>query len=229
MNIVIVEDNNDLLDDLLFGLEHAGLNARGVSSATALDDLVGGGAFIPDLLILDIGLPGEDGHSIACRMRADQTALGIIMLTARSDTREKLKALDGGADHYLVKPVSIDELVAVIRALGRRIPAADEPSEQCQLKCRQYGVIAPSGEQMDLTALEMTLMRTLAEQQGGPVSRRSIVSAMGHEWLDYDQRRLDTLISRLRRRWREKTGFRLPLETERGEGYRFSAPVVLIA
>lgn len=144
MNIVIVEDNNDLLDDLLFGLEHAGLNARGVTSATALDDLVGGGAFIPDLLILDIGLPGEDGHSIACRIRADQTALGIIMLTARSDTREKLKALDGGADHYLVKPVSIDELVAVIRALGRRIPAADEPSEQWQLKCRQYGVIAPS-------------------------------------------------------------------------------------
>jgi DNA-binding response OmpR family regulator len=229
MNIVNVEDNIDLLDDLVFGLEHAGFKARGVTSATALDDLVGGGAFVPDLLILDIGLPGEDGQSIASRMRAQQALLGIIMLTARSGKHDKLKALDGGADHYLVKPVSIDELLAVIRALGRRIPTADRVHEQWQLNCRQYGVEAPSGEQMELTALEMTLMRALAEQRDGAVSRRSIVSAMGHDWLDYDQRRLDTLISRLRRRWRDKTGFRLPLETDRGEGYRFSAPVVMIA
>ena len=153
-------------------------------------------------------------------LRAAGPRAGIIMLTAQGGSSYKIRSLSESADHYLVKPIRFDELLAHLRALERRVIATN-----WRLYRVERELHAPDGHFEPLTEPELVLLELLASNAGEVVSRKSIAAGFGVDWLDYDQRRLDQMVSRLRRRWRSHSGQDLPCRTEHGKGYSFCADI----
>ena len=175
-----------------------------------------------DVAILDAGLPDGDGFALTAALRQQQQQqIFVILLTARSSTEDKLQGYSAGADHYLTKPVKFAELNAIIASLERRIITS-----AWSLKLSQRLLLAPSGAAVELTDKEFLLLRLLGSQPHKTFDRRSIAMAFGSDFLDYDQRRLDTLISRLRRKVLTQTSLELPLHTAHGSGYTLDGRVV---
>lgn len=172
-----------------------------------------------DLAILDIMLPDGSGTEAAVRLHRDFPRVGIIMLTARAGPGDKLAGLYGGADHYLVKPVHFPELMGVVDALLRRLGLG------WRLDRARHQLSDPEGHCLDLNAHELTLLTCLSAAPDHVVSRRALVEAFGENWFDYDERRLNTMVSRLRHRWQAASGQELPLKTERGAGFSFGVPL----
>ena len=170
-----------------------------------------------DIAILDLSLPDGSGEEVARRLRQEHPRVGILMLTARGAIQDRLQGLDAGADHYLVKPFRLVELAAIIDALLRRLGVGWRLDGQRRL------LIAPDGFGSALSVAEMTLFNLLCDHPGDVVTQRALVEALGFDWLDYDRRRLDKLVSRLRHRWQEESGQELPLRTEYRHGYSFGA------
>lgn len=119
LNIVIVEDHDALRAVTCTLLKEQGHRVRGIGCAEELVETVEDGGV--DVFILDVNLPGEDGFSLARRIRAAQPQVGIIMATAREEPRDKMRGYDSGADMYLLKPVDPDELAGAVRSLARRL------------------------------------------------------------------------------------------------------------
>jgi DNA-binding response OmpR family regulator len=165
--------------------------------------------------LLDMMLPDGSGLDAARMVREQSSRVGIIMLTARGQLQDRLEGLTWGADHYLVKPFGLLELGAIIDALLRRV------GREWILDANAGRLSDPEGRSMNLTPQEMTLVRRLCEAGAEPVSKRQLVEALGQDWSSYDLRRLDTLVSRLRLRWRREVGRELPLKTLHREGYGF--------
>jgi DNA-binding response OmpR family regulator len=117
LNVVVVEDHDVLREVTLDALRVQGYHVQGVDCAEALGDL----PFQPDLYIVDLNLPGEDGISLSRRLRAAQPEVGIIMTTARNSIAAKVEGYASGADIYLTKPCSLEELLAAVRSLARRL------------------------------------------------------------------------------------------------------------
>jgi two-component system OmpR family response regulator len=174
-----------------------------------------------DIAVIDVGLPDGNGFAVAEALRKSQPHIGIIMLTARGSIDDRINGLKGGADHYLVKPIKLTILSAHIAALARRVA----PSKTWQLSLIQRHLLSPEGNAIKMSALEMILLELLARNAGKVVHRPSIASAFGSDWIDYDERHLDQLVSRLRRRWLKQTGAQLPLKTEHGQGYSFCVDI----
>ena len=170
-----------------------------------------------DIAILDLMLPDGSGEEVARRLRQEHPRVGILMRTARGAIQDRLQGLDAGADHYLVKPFRLVELAAIIDALLRRLGTGWRLDGQRRL------LIAPDGFSSALSVAEMTLFNLLCGHPGEVVTQRTLVEALGFDWLDYDRRRLDKLVSRLRHRWQEESGQELPLKTEYRHGYSFGA------
>jgi DNA-binding response OmpR family regulator len=171
--------------------------------------------------LLDMMLPDGSGLDAARMVREQSSRVGIIMLTARGQLQDRLEGLTWGADHYLVKPFGLLELGAIIDALLRRV------GREWILDANAGRLSDPEGRSMNLTPQEMTLVRRLCEAGAEPVSKRELVEAMGHDWSSYDLRRLDTLVSRLRLKWRREVGRELPLKTLHREGYGFVGVIEL--
>ena len=223
-HIVVVEDNEDLLDEVVFHLErqpdyavYAARDGRELDACLAAHPV--------EVVVLDLGLPGEDGVDISRRLHRN-TALGIVMLTARGTLDERIVGLQTGADAYLVKPVDMRELVAVIESVHRRLCHCAEPlpadeEEQCWVFYPlRWQVRAPDGQMHGLTAAESRILHVLAESGGQTVSRQSLVAVEGLAALDFDYRRLESTISRLRRKL-SRDG-QSPLRAARGLGYAFT-------
>ena len=224
-HIVVVEDNEDLLDEVVFHLgrqpDYAVYSAR---DGRELDACLA--AHPVDVVVLDLGLPGEDGVEIARRLHPRDTVLGIVMLTARGTLDERIVGLQTGADAYLVKPVDMRELVAVIESVHRRLGKSADPlplavEDQCWVFYPlRWQVRAPDGQMHELTAAESRILRLLAESGGQTVSRQSLAAVEGLAALDFDYRRLESTISRLRRKL-SRSG-QSPLRAARGQGYAFT-------
>jgi DNA-binding response OmpR family regulator len=209
--IVLLEDEFALreeLADFLFNRGHRVLQAGTVVEFLPL---------VPQarIFILDMMLPDGTGLEAARLVREQSPQAGIIMLTARGQLQDRIEGLRCGADHYLVKPFSLLELGAIIDALLRRV------GSEWILDVSSGRLSDPEGRSMNLTPQEMTLVRRLCEAGAEPVSKRQLVEALGQDWSSYDLRRLDTLVSRLRLRWRREVGRELPLKTLHREGYGF--------
>lgn len=131
MNIVVVEDHALLREVTVAALRELGHQVQGVDSAEALPDVLQ--SFAAQIVLLDLNLPGEDGVSLAQRLRRANPVLGIIMVTARAALNDKLAGYASGADLYLSKPTSVEELGAAIEALSRRILLWAEHSPQTQV------------------------------------------------------------------------------------------------
>jgi DNA-binding response OmpR family regulator len=209
--ILLLEDELALREEVADFLCNRG---HRVLQAGTLADFV---PLVPQarICLLDLMLPDGSGLDAARMVREQSSQVGIIMLTARGQLEDRLEGLRYGADHYLVKPFGLLELGAIIDALLRRVGI------EWMLDANAGRLSDPEGRSMNLTPQEMTLVRRLCEAGAEPVSKRQLVEALGQDWSSYDLRRLDTLVSRLRLRWRREAGRELPLKTLHREGYGF--------
>ncbi|MBS4099427.1 MAG: response regulator transcription factor [Sulfuricella sp.] len=231
IRIVVVEDEQELREEIVSFLKMSGYAAAGVGDGAALDRHLQGRAC--DIVVLDVGLPGEDGYSIAARLHTAQP-LGIIMLTARDQVDSRVQGLKSGADVYLVKPVDLTELAANVDSLYRRIAplqrlgtAAASADDEWLLDSTEWCITAPAGQSMELTATEYRFVLKLAEARGALVSREEIVTALGHSYTYFDNRRIDSMMTRLRRKSESELGFELPIKTARAAGFAFTAPMLI--
>lgn len=218
IRILLLEDEVDFREEIADFLSSEGHSILEASSIAEFEPLIG--HF--DIAVIDIGLPDGNGREAAAQLRAQQPQCGIIMLTALSDMGNRIGSLHESADCYLVKPVNFDELLAHVIALERRLVV------RWQLDTVERHLRAPYGHYEALTDHEMVLMQLLSGNAGKVVSRQEIAAAFGIRWLDYDERRLDQTVSRLRRRWRNQSGQELPCRTEHGKGFSFCAAIEVL-
>lgn len=217
MRILAVEDEPAILRMLERGLTAAGHQvltaARGEDGAIlATDEGV-------DLVLLDISLPGLSGHDVLSRIRARRPDLPVLMLTARDDLDNKVRALDAGADDYLTKPFAFEELLARIRALTRRTDQASSTHlEAGDVRLDLLGRRVWRGERpIELSNREFTLLEHLMRHAGQVLSRTQILFAVWEYDADPSSNVVDVYIRYLRR----KLGEPSPISTVRGSGYRY--------
>jgi two-component system alkaline phosphatase synthesis response regulator PhoP len=219
--ILVIDDEPAILN-----LVTAYLKAEGYEYSTAPDGLAGLKAartFKPDLIVLDVMLPGMDGIELLANLRRESSVY-VIMLTARSEETDKIVGLSVGADDYLTKPFSPRELVARIKAALRRISTGSSPAEVSSSLVFAHIRIEPTarrvwvGERLiDLTAVEFDLLLALAQHQGIVLSREQLLEkAWGYDYYG-DTRVVDVHIGHIR----QKLGGEQYIETIRGVGYRF--------
>lgn len=222
--VYLVDDDGDFREEMVLGLSRLGLEAHGFHDAAALYRACA--ARPPDIVILDIGLDGEDGLSIAAHLRASRS-LGIVMATARSSIDDRVDGLMKGADAYLVKPIDVRELAATVVALNERLKglrADSQPTSAApQWTLVESGWVLTDGlgHRLRLTTSERRFLGCLFSERGKTVERRVLVEAIGADIYDFNYGHLDTIASRLRRR-AEKSNMSLPLHTIRGSGFTFS-------
>lgn len=222
MRILLVEDDLQLGDGLMVGLRQSGFAVDWVRDGMSADHALDSEAF--DLVVLDLGLPKLSGMEVLKRLRArpaPDSAVPVLILTARDATGDKVAGLDAGADDYLVKPIDLDELAARIRALSRRAAGRAVP-----LLTHGDLVIDPAahtvsrdGEPVDLSAREFSVLLALLENRGRVLTRGQIEQSI-YGWRDEpDSNALEVHIHHLRR----KLGSEL-IRTLRGVGYTIARP-----
>ncbi|HEU4738471.1 MAG TPA: response regulator transcription factor [Solirubrobacterales bacterium] len=215
--VLIVEDDIDIADVLRRSLRNEGYEVK--TSADGIEALDIAAGFVPDLVVLDLGLPGMDGVEVCRRLRSDGD-VPILMLTARAETEDRVTGLDSGADDYLVKPFERQELLARIRALLRRRPPRGSASmEVGDLTLNPDTREVRRGErEIELTNREFELLEFLMRNERLVVSRERLLDEV---W-GYDPmaatNTIDVFISNLRRKLEEGGESRL-LHTKRGAGY----------
>jgi DNA-binding response OmpR family regulator len=214
---LVVEDDADIADVLRRSLRHEGYDVRTADDGVqALDAAV---EFVPDLVVLDLGLPRLDGVEVCRRLRAEGD-VPILILTARTETDDRVEGLDSGADDYLVKPFERDELLARIRALLRRRPPRGTAALTIgDLRLNPDTREVVRGERdIELTNREFELLEYLMRNQRLVVSRQQLLDEV---W-GYDPtamtNTIDVFISNLRRKLEANGEARL-LHTKRGAGY----------
>ena len=220
--VIVVEDESDLNAAIVAFLNLSGFMADGVRSVAQLDAWLASHAC--ELAVLDLGLPDGAGLSVIERLRGGGQR-GVVVITARGLVQDKVNGYAMGADNYLVKPINMHELVAVLSALYQRLPPRIVP---WQLDVLGWRLIAPDGHLVRLTSSEVAVMGVLAATPGQPASRAAIAQALGLRPADYDPRRLEILIRRLRRKVLEITGTDVPIETAHGIGYAFTAALTVL-
>jgi two-component system, OmpR family, response regulator MprA len=219
--VLIVEDDEDIADVLRRSLRNEGYEVKTSADGVEALDLAAG--FVPDLVVLDLGLPGMDGVEVCRRLRSDGD-VPILMLTARAETEDRVTGLDSGADDYLVKPFERTELLARIRALLRRRPPRGAASlEVADLTLNPDTREVRRGErEIELTNREFELLEFLMRNERLVVSRERLLDEV---W-GYDPmaatNTIDVFISNLRRKLEAGGESRL-LHTKRGAGYVIKA------
>jgi two-component system OmpR family response regulator len=217
MRILIAEDDQVLADGLLRSLRASGAAVDHVSSGTEADAaLMTTDEF--DLLILDLGLPKMHGLDVLKRMRARGSAVPVIILTAADSVEERVKGLDYGADDYMAKPFSLQELEARVRALTRRGMGGTTSSiKHGPLVYDQAGRVATiDGKMVELSARELGLLEVLLQRAGRLVSKDQLVERLCEWGEEVSNNAIEVYIHRLRKKI-EKGPIRIA--TVRGLGY----------
>jgi two-component system phosphate regulon response regulator PhoB len=221
--ILVVEDEPAIAELICLNLRYEGHEATSVDTADRAMQAVR--EALPDLVVLDWMLPGESGVALARRWRADARTreLPIIMLTARSDERDLIQGLDAGADDYLTKPFSPNELLARIRAvLRRRLPEAlDSVVEVGPLRLDPATRrVHHAGEEVPVGPTEFRLLRYLMTYPERVHSRSQLLDRVWGDHVFIEERTVDVHIKRLRAAL-APAGCGEMIETVRGAGYRF--------
>jgi two-component system response regulator PhoP len=228
LRVFLVDDDDDLREEMVLLLERAGFDVRGLADAAAF--YRAHAILRCEVAVLDIGLRGEDGLSIAAALRSSGP-VGIVMASARGAVEDRISALQRGADVYMVKPIHIEELVATIHTLGRRVRAVMPPAPQpgrapvqeaantWRLTQSGWVLCDPQGKTLKLTTTERAFMACFIEAGDAVVSREQLIQRIALDADDFDPRRLDVITSRLRRK-AELAGMPLPLYAVRGKGFQ---------
>ncbi|MHB9117407.1 MAG: response regulator [Burkholderiales bacterium] len=221
-HILIVDDDTEMCRMLCEYFSGHGYEATAVGDGSAMDDWLV--AHEPDLILLDIMLPGSDGLVLAQKIR-ERGDCPIIMVSARGADIDRIIGLELGADDYLAKPFNPRELLARVKALLRRRSAAESPARQIRFGRFCLNLEAHSlscdGVPVDITTAEFTLLRILAQNPGRVLSREALVSlAQGEERMPFD-RSVDVRIARLRRKMESDPDAPRHIRTVWGAGYLF--------
>jgi two-component system, OmpR family, response regulator len=212
--VLVVEDEAAIRESVVEALDDAGFRALGREDGAGLEELLDG--FRPDLVVLDVMLPGRDGFALLGVVRGRSDA-GLVLLTARDALADRLHGLDAGADDYVVKPFLLAELVSRVRAVLRRrgrVPTAVSVGDL--VVDDEAGTATRAGTVLDLTATELRLLRYLVEQRGRTVTKNQILTQVwGYD--AYDPNLVEVHVSALRRKL-EAHGPRI-VHTVRGLGY----------
>jgi len=221
--ILIVEDDNDIVDVLRRTLRAEGYEVR--SGGDGPQGLEIASEFMPDLVVLDLGLPGMDGLEVCTKLRED-SEVPILMLTARADTEDRVTGLDSGADDYLVKPFGSGELSARVRAQLRRhqqqTPAGEPLITFGDIRIDLVRrVVERAGEELHLTPIEYKLLTHLASQPDRVITHAQLLKAVWGPGHQEDMHYVRVHMANLRKKVEDQPSMPRHLITETGVGYRF--------
>ncbi|MDQ1499775.1 MAG: hypothetical protein QOI86_3115 [Actinomycetota bacterium] len=223
--VLVVDDEPKIVDVVREYLEHAGFAVRTAGDGPAA--LERARALAPDLVVLDLGLPGLDGLDVARQLRRS-SRVPVIILTARGDELDRIIGLELGADDYLVKPFSPRELVARVRAVLRRVDERDAAGDDEPI-VRGDVVVDPArrrvtvvGRPVELTPTEFDLLAHLARQPGRVFTRAQLLTAIHGVAVESYERAVDAHVKNLRRKLEPDPRHPRYVLTAHGIGYRFT-------
>lgn len=228
LSIVLVEDNDDLRELTADALRAEGHRVVALGCAEELEDKARGTA--ADLFLIDLNLPGEDGFSLARRIRQVQPLVGILIVSARSELQDKVDGYDCGADAYLPKPVPFEELRAAINSFARRRQAqhTTQLGHGGSLRLRQRELLGPAG-QVHLTSAEEALLTAFARAPSGRLENWQLLELFGIDSAEASKTSLEVRITRLRKKLALAGAEGPCLEAIRSFGYQLQVPVQVIA
>ncbi len=232
--ILVVDDDRDVRTMLSEYLSAHGFEVDAADGGEAMRAALA--RALPDLVLLDLRLPGEDGLTLARYLR-EHHRVGIVMVTGAGDVVDRIVGLELGADDYLAKPFEPRELLARIKSVLRRLqpPAAESAVERpaataaparlavgpCHLDLRSHQLFDAEGRELDLTAMEFDLLRVFAERPNQVLSRDQLLTlTRNREWEPFD-RSIDIRIARLRRKIEPDPERPRLIRTVRGAGYMY--------
>jgi two-component system phosphate regulon response regulator OmpR len=235
--ILIVEDDPSVREMLAEYLGTHGYEVAQADRGTAMREAVE--KSLPDLVLLDVNLPGEDGLTLA-RFLRERYDVGIIMVTAASGLADRVAGLEVGADDYVIKPFELRELLARVKSVLRRmqarapaVPASDAAGEAtsaqsprvrvgaCALDLVSHRLFASDGNEVPLTAMEFDLLKVFIERPNQVLDRDQLLTlTRNREWEPFD-RSIDIRIARVRRKVESDPERPQAIRTVRGAGYMF--------
>ena len=224
MRTLVIEDERQLAGHVSRALARRGHCAEAChDGAEALKKVL---ADPPDLIVLDLNLPGLDGWSVLAKLRAAHCPSRVLILTARGEVEQRVKGLQAGADDYLAKPFSMDELMARVEALGRR-GATTAPGDLLKVGNLQMDVrhrrVTRGGQTIALSPREFDVLQVLMQEPGRPFSRTELCERVWQRDHEYDTRTVEIFITRLRKKVEAAEAAPL-LHTVRGVGYCIRPP-----
>ena len=216
--IYIVEDDRNIREIELFALKNSGYQAAGFETAKAFYRALE--ERLPELILLDIMLPDEDGLSILKRLRtgAQTQRIPVILVTAKATELDKVKGLDGGADDYISKPFGVMEMIARVKALLRRSGAGEEGLLTCGCVTLQSDrrLVTVNGRPVELTYKEFELLKLLMKNRGIVISRDVIMERVWDSSFEGESRTIDVHVRTLRQKLGEGGAV---IRTVRNVGY----------
>jgi len=221
-SVLVIEDHPSLLAGLQDGLTNGGM--RVLTATNGLDGVISAKTNHPDVIILDLQLPDLDGISALQALRRDNIKTPVLILSARDSVNDRIKGLDCGADDYMIKPFSFEELMARLRCLLRREPTenSEEPTIESQgvVINRYTRNVTRNGETLELTPRDYQLLEFLVRNAGKVVSRETLATEIwkspSASWTNVIEVQMRSLRQKLERRvWPEL------IHTIRGQGYMF--------
>lgn len=225
--IAIIEDSADLREELMFFLQSRGYSVWGAESAESFWKKLHRSP--TDIVLVDLGLPGEDGFSVVDYL-SHFGGLGRIIITARGQQHDRIRGLNMGADLYLVKPVNFSELATALEALWQRIqqdraavdtsPRAQDNPEHWRLLDTEPCLVTPEGERLPLSPQEHVLLSVLGRSPGEIFTKEALLDLMFQHEDCCDFHRIDVILSRLRKKAKQQE-ISLPIRSIFGKGLVF--------
>ena len=224
LNIVVIEDNDELRAATVDALCREGHKVLRLDCAEAMPEQAA--LTLVDLIIVDLNLPGEDGLSLAQRVRQSHPHIGIIIATARSDASQRQEGYSKGADIYMTKPVALVELSAAVQSLGRRL-RGNLASESLVLSMSKLMLQGPYGKSVGLTSTEATLLSAFNLAPDRRLEKWQLIEVLEKESADNPLATLELVIVRLRKKIRE-LGINEPaIKVIRNWGYQLCLQVTV--
>ena len=223
--VLIVEDDREVRETVADYLSSHGYEVMQAADGVAMRKAIA--QSMPELVLLDVRLPGEDGLALARWLR-ERHPVSIIMVTAAGEVIDRVVGLEMGADDYIAKPFDLRELLARVKSVLRRSGKAESAPAgasrrvafgACQLDLDRHQLVGPAGEDIPLTAMEFDLLRAFAEHPNRVLSRdRLLTLTRNRDWEPFD-RSIDIRIARLRRKIEDDPDNPKTIKTIRGSGY----------
>jgi DNA-binding response OmpR family regulator len=226
LHILIVEDNDSLREATVDFLMAHGHHVTGVVCAEEVDDTPT--RDLPDLYIIDVNLPGENGFSLAQRIRRSHALVGIVLMTARGQAMDRIEGYAAGADNYLIKPVEQAELLACVNNLARRLKLSQVRSDQeLELNLQTLSLQGPLGEVV-LSHSECLLLAAFSRAAGQKLERWQAMQLVDTKDKGLVAANLEMRISALRKKLRAAGASTTCIHTIRGFGYALVCKVNLV-
>ncbi len=220
--LAIVDDDTDFTDSFSAFLREQGVEVHAFSDSSDL--LASESPFGYEFYVVDLMLPGVAGDEMI-RILRRRTDAGVLVVSGKVGPSVFEAVIDAGADMYLEKPVSLEQILLVVKALHRRAVLRGQREQGWTVDLRASQLLAPDGAKVDLSDTDMTVMRAFLDAEGGIVTRETLIQRLGRDDASTLDNTLHATIYRLRRRIEKASNSLVPLQSEPRVGYIFRAPL----